>query len=359
MNVLGILCGVGSLLREAQDAGFEVLANMETRTPYITGRHLSWDLNFPNVVLRRDPFVEGEFEGVDLVIGHPPCGSHSQLGMSGQPAHLTKEQREALTAKRQSRIGLLPLFVGQVNVIKPKMFILDNLPKIMKTITPEAWWKSMLPDYRLEFVIMKNWDYGTPQPRQRLWVIGTRRGIKRFRFTPPRGGRLPGPKTAMEAFFGLPVFPYEDVPRIGHVHVQPHLMLTGDYRTTIPDLNVRQATELALGFLSIPPDKAWPYTTRFGRLASKIGRQRLNIHRHSRTITGLPSVHHPITGWPLTGRERARLMDWPDDFHLGNEDTVYDRRALMRLTLLTGKAVPSGFPRYLLPQIRRHLRRHG
>jgi len=50
-------------------------------------------------------------------------------------------------------------------------------------------------------------------------------------------------------------------------------------------------------------------------------------------------------------------MDWPDDFVLGNVNTMYDRTALMRLTLFTGKAVPSGFPRYLMPQLIKHLRR--
>lgn len=136
-------------------------------------------------------------------------------------------------------------------------------------------------------------------------------------------------------------------------------MLTGDYRTTRDDgLSVSMASQLALGFLSIPPNKAWPYRTARGRIAVKIGRSRLPIDEKSRTITGLPSIHHPITGWPLTARERARLMDWPDDFHLGNEETVYNRYALMRLTLFTGKAVPSAFPRYLLPQVLEHLEKH-
>lgn len=84
---------------------------------------------------------------------------------------------------------------------------------------------------------------------------------------------------------------------------------------------------------------------------------RVRVDNRSKVLTGLPSIHHPWTGWPLTPRERARLMDWPDDFMLGSETTNYDRRTLMRLTLFTGKAVPSAFPRYLIPQIIKHLRR--
>jgi site-specific DNA-cytosine methylase len=360
MRVVGVLAGVGSLLREAQDVGFEVVGNLEPRAPYSTGRHLGWDLNFSVPLIRKPEQVDQmrNWYRPDLVIGHPPCGAHSQLGNSGQPAHKTTEERRAMQAVRHARAGELPLFVQQVALIKPKVFVLDNLPKILSTVAPREWWESALPRYDLQFITMMNWDYGIPQLRKRLWVVGTRKPRPPFRFKPTKK-RLAGPRTAMEAWEGLSWKPWENDKSIGHVHVDPDKMLTGDYRTTVEGLNVKMASQLALGFLSIPPDKAWPYITRFGRLAVKIGRQRLAYEKYSRTITGLPSIHHPMTGWPLTARERARLMGWPDDFHLGGPDAEYNRTELMRLTLFTGKAVPSGFPKYLLKQIVTYLEKHG
>jgi site-specific DNA-cytosine methylase len=360
MRAIGLLAGVGSLLREARDAGFTIDANVETRRVYTIpwAKALSWDLNFPKVPLISDPRLIIPNARPDLIIGHPPCGAHSQLGNSGQPAHLTTEVRRAMQKVRHQRVGLLPFYVEQVSVMKPRMFVLDNLPKILGTVAPEEWWRTVLPDYRLTFIIMLNWDYGTPQLRKRLWVVGARKPMKPFVLVPPNK-RLTGPATALEAFEGLPWEPWLDLPELGHVHIAPDDRLTGDYRTTTKDLNVTRASELALGFLSIPPNTAWPYLTRFKRLAVKIGRQRIPHDGRSRTITGLPSVHHPLTGWPLTPRERARLMDWPDNFKLGTADLDgYSRRELMRLTLLTGKAVPSGFPRYLLPQILNHLEKN-
>lgn len=364
LSAVGLLAGVGSLLREARDAGFTVLGNIETRRVYTIpwARALSWDQNFPDTPLvgrwDESKIWTPNFVKPDLVIGHPPCGSHSQLGNSGQPAHLTTEVRRAMQAVRHKRVGLLPFYVEQVNAMQPRMFVLDNLPKILKTVTPIEWWESVLPKYRLTFITMLNWDYGTPQLRKRLWVVGARKPMPAFTLREPKG-RLKGPTTALEAFAGLSWEPWLDDPNIGHVHVAPDDRLTGDYRTTIKGLNVTCASQLGLGFLSIPPNTAWPYLTRFDRLAVKIGRSRLPFNGRSRTITGLPSVHHPMTGWPLTPRERARLMDWPDDFHLGNSELDgHDRRELMRLTLLTGKAVPSGFPRYLLPQIINHLEKN-
>ena len=362
MRAVGLLAGVGSLLREAQDVGFEVVGNFETRGPYHTGRHLSWDLNFPDVpLIRKAEHMDGlgyaNWYRPDLIIGHPPCGAHSQLGNSGQPAHKTTEERRAMQAVRHARAGLLPLFVEEVARLKPRAFVLDNLPKILGTVAPKDWWAAALPKYNLTFIIMMNWDYGIPQLRKRLWVVGTRKPLPVFNFKPTTK-RLKGPKTSMEAFEGLSWQPWLNDHEIGHVHVGPDAMLTGDYRTTVEGLSVTMASQLGLGFLSIPPDKAWPYITRFGRLAVKIGRQRLAFQKYSRTITGLPSIHHPMTGWPLTARERARLMGWPDNFYLGNSSVEYNRTELMRLTLFTGKAVPSGFPKYLLQQLVPFLEKH-
>lgn len=358
MLAYGLLCGVGSLLREAQGAGFDVLGNFETRPPYRTALDLSWDLNFPDV-----PFTNGalEFErygDADLAIGHPPCGSHSILGNSSARIDtMSDAERIAYFTRRNSNTGLLPLFTEEVNRLKPRAFMLDNLPKILDTAAPPAWWAKALPKYHLTYVVMTNWDYGTPQLRERLWVIGIRKPGKPFVFKPAKK-RLPGPMTTWEAIRDLPWHPNENDASLGHVHVAPDRMLTGDYRTTTTT-SVTQAVQLGLGFLSIPADRLWPYRTRAGRITFKIGRQRLDLNKRSRVLSGLPSLHHPLTGWPLTPRERARLMDWPDDFQLGNAATLYDRRALMRLTLFTGKAVPSGFPRYILPQLRTHLRRRG
>jgi site-specific DNA-cytosine methylase len=361
MRAIGLLAGVGSLLREAQDAGCAVVGNVESRGPYATALDLSWNHNFPHAEFHRslneDDGIPDEWFDADIALGHPPCGSHSTLGNSGaRTDSMDAETRKKFFAERDADMGLLPQFINYVNLLKPRSFALDNLAKILRTSAPEAWWKTMLPKYHLTFVVMRNWDYGTPQRRERLWVIGVRKPGKPFVFTPPEK-RLKGPKTIMAALKGLDWEPWKNDPSTGHVHVEPNVMLTSDYRTTIKGQRATRAVQLATGFLSIPPSRAWPYLTDKGRLAVKIGRLRPEMSRHAPVVTGLPALHHPLTGWPLTARERARLMDWPDDFVLGNEDTTYDRRTLMRLILYTGKAVPSRFPRHLIPQLLKHVRR--
>jgi site-specific DNA-cytosine methylase len=83
---------------------------------------------------------------------------------------------------------------------------------------------------------------------------------------------------------------------------------------------------------------------------------RLLLDGKSRVISG-GTLQHPLTGLAITARERARLMDWPDTFKLWDGQRIFNRSYHARLQLFTGKAVPSRFPRYLIPQILAHLKR--
>jgi site-specific DNA-cytosine methylase len=118
------------------------------------------------------------------------------------------------TVAARSTRALLPDFIEAVNLFKPRSFALDNLPKILGTSAPKEWWQAQLPKYHLTFIVMLNWDYGTPQRRERLWVVGIRKPGKPFVFTPPRT-RLAGPTTALEAFEGLGWEPVDRHPRHG------------------------------------------------------------------------------------------------------------------------------------------------
>lgn len=358
---IGLLAGVGSLLREAQDAGCKIVGNLETRRQFYGGLDLSWNLNFPEADFwPREEQLEDVRKrwqaDVDLVVGHPPCGSASSLGNSKASIDtMNDEQRERYHAKRRSYLGLLPLFCEGVNALQARAFALDNLPKILRTSAPPEWWQAQLPKYHLTFLTIVNGDYGTPQRRERLWVVGVRKPGKPFVFKAPKPVKSPSVEEALE---GLNWRPWRDDKRIAHVHVSPELLLNMDYRTTTQgEPKVSETATLAAGFLSLPPKCAWPYITQAGRLATKIGRARSAWEVPSPVLTGLFSAHHPITGWPMTPRERARLMDWPDDFALGNEQTQYNVLNLRRLIHYTGKAVPSAFPRVLFPQLLKHIGR--
>lgn len=314
-----------------------------------------WDANFGAPFYSDPADIPNHWKGADLAIGHPPCGSFSALGQSVASLDLSEEEREARKAKRSSRVGLIPLFIELVNKYRPKIFALDNLEKALKRL-PKSWWREQLPKYKLTFLVINNWDYGSPQgKRVRLWVIGVR-GKKRFQLKEPRT-RLEGPRTGWEAIEDLPWWPWEDDPEFGHWHLpagsKPNASYWGWDHTEYE--HYEELGKVAKGFLSIPVHSHWPYRNRQGRHTHKPARTRISMEAPARTLSGRETLFHPLSGWPLTIRERARLMGWPDDFGLGEHELT--RSNFVKDTLLTGKAVPSEFPRWLIPQLRKHLRR--
>lgn len=364
MRAIGLLAGVGTLLREAQEAGFDVVGNVDVRSYFRTAPWV-WESNFDSPFISDLNGLENapdDWYEADLALGHPPCGRQSSLGFGGVPRELSDEERQRRHDRRASDQGLLPLFTALVRKFRPRVFALDNLPKILKKAAPKEWWESELPDYRLTFLTIVNWDYGCCQKRPRLWVIGTR-SKKAFSFRPTKT-RINGPKTALEAFGDLPWEPWIDVPELAHVHRSPEARPIGGFWCQNLEGEryfIKHLTELASGFISIPSGMNWPYISQKGRPTHKMGRVRVHPDRPAATVTGGggggDNLLHPLTGWPLTPRERARLMGWPDDFVLWNSSEPFDDTVHRKLVQITGKAVPSEFPRYLIPQLRRHLRR--
>lgn len=361
MKAVGFLAGAGSLLHECRAAGLRVVGNMDPR-PYYRTAPWVWPANFSEPFVGKveniDQECRDDWHGADIALGHPPCGTFSVLGNSAARVErfTTDESRAEWHQARRKNTGLLPLFINLVTKFKPKVFALDNLPKMMKAFGEEQW-NEALPEYRITYIVMTNFDYGSCQVRKRLWVIGTL-GKKRFRFRPPEG-RLPGPKTAWEAISDLPWQPWEDIPELDHVHHLIQSKPIGGYWARSADgerFAIDDMMRYAAGFLRLPPGGLWTYQNNHGRYTHKPARARLILTRPSRTLSGNETLNHPFTAWPLTVRERARIMGWPDDFKLG-DGRLLDRKAITALVRVTGRAVPSEFPRYLIPQLIEHVRK--
>lgn len=134
--------------------------------------------NFPAV-----PFINkdlanvnrGEFDElicnneVDLVIGGPPCQGFS----------LANKKRNKV--KDDPRNKLFYEFVKVVEWYKPKSFVMENVKgllsmqggKVIKTIM-ESFYDA---GYNAEYKILKASNYGTPQVRERVFVIGYRKDL--------------------------------------------------------------------------------------------------------------------------------------------------------------------------------------
>ena len=129
-------------------------------------------------------FIDGkEFNGkVDIFVGGSPCQSFSAIG-----------KRKGLNDTRGT------LFYDYARLVKeicPKVFIFENVPGMLNHDGGKTW--SIIRKtfeelgYKLFFRVLNSMDYGMPQDRKRLFVLGFKDKNASFSF--PKGTKL---KTTM------------------------------------------------------------------------------------------------------------------------------------------------------------------
>jgi DNA (cytosine-5)-methyltransferase 1 len=118
----------------------------------------------------------------DLIIGGPPCQGFSPLG----------RDRDDVSRARMN--GLWEHYLDAVRSIRPKAFVIENVPEFQKSaqfaqllslIKSDA----ELSDYGVAFGVLNAADYGVPQGRRRGIFVAVR-GVGE---DTPEGRRLPWP----------------------------------------------------------------------------------------------------------------------------------------------------------------------
>ncbi|MCI4679622.1 DNA cytosine methyltransferase [Rhodoblastus acidophilus] len=103
---------------------------------------------------------------IDLIIGGPPCQSFSASGRraGGAPGRL------------DSRGTLFEAYCRIVGAVRPKAFLFENVRGILGTSKGEDWAAIVKTfgqlGYRINYRILDALDYGAPQQRERLVLVG-------------------------------------------------------------------------------------------------------------------------------------------------------------------------------------------
>ncbi|PZU97964.1 MAG: DNA (cytosine-5-)-methyltransferase [Pseudanabaena sp.] len=182
-RVLDLFCGAGGLSLGFQDAGCNIIGGLDINPHAIRTHHK----NFPNTILdlpatdiTQLDFSQLNLEpgDIDILIGSPPCQVFSAVGI-GKMRHLGRTPEEDL------RSLLYLYFVEFLNYFRPYFFVMENVNTLKnKPIfsrmceefsngTREI--KKGYPRYDIEYQILLSADYGVPQLRKRLFVIGKRK----------------------------------------------------------------------------------------------------------------------------------------------------------------------------------------
>jgi len=206
MKVISLFSGAGGLDIGFEQAGFEVVVAVET------------DPSCCNTLRKNKPnlkVIEGDVSkitGVEilnaagikrseaaLVIGGPPCQSFSLAG-----------KRMGLDDERGS---MILEFSRLVHEILPKAFVMENvkgmlnwengkaLEAVLNEFKEPAKYQNKKYTYDVSYSILNAVDYGVPQKRERLFIVGNRLG-KDFEFPSPTHG-------ALDLFDREPKLPYK------------------------------------------------------------------------------------------------------------------------------------------------------
>lgn len=242
-----------------------------------------------------------EFPQADVVIGGPPCQGFSPLNMTG------------VGLERRS---LWKQYLRALDDARPSLFVMENVPELLRSSEYESFCRSARRrGYVVEGRILNAADFGVPQTRRRAIVIGSRVGQPTWpEASHSQNGdadfNLPPWRTFRDAVHGLPLQPTN---KNWHNSRNPTALSVERYKT-IPNEGEGRF-DLAERRPDITPAcwlrKTSGSTDVFGRLWW--GRPSFTI----RTEFFKPEKGrylHPSEHRPITLREGARCMSFPDDF---------------------------------------------
>lgn len=343
-RMLGVTSGIGSMMIPARfdkdlKKKIEVVGNVEWRTYYKESKLFEKNFGVP-FWSTMDEIPNESLKDIDIVMGHPECGSYSIL-----------KRDKVLLGGDESDIGD---FINKISVIKPKFFLMDDLYGSLVSYNYEFYAKN-LPGYDIFFEPISNYNYGNIQKnRKRFFIVGARKDMN-FTFVP---GELED--HGITVWDRIGDLGETDNPDLGHVHYGDAMATSWKLRddgSFSSDGRPLTYAELAEEFKKMAPGICPKYYNKKNEQKTRIGYVKLRKDGHSNVLygggaQGFPGAFHPETGMPLTVRERARIQGFPDEYNLVVDDSCYQTiNQKINLELkATGKAMPVEFCRYATKQ---------
>ena len=322
LKVIDLFSGAGGLSQGFRDAGFDVISAVEI------DKNLSqtYRENFKKTKIFEEDITKVNSNyllvnksNVDVVVGGPPCQGFSMSG---------KRIRSNGIFLNDKRNKLFKEFVRVIKDLKPKIFLMENVPGILNIYKGKtknqilSIFKSIGYDTKVKILLAA--DYGVPQLRKRAFFIGNNLGIDPEFLFPPKIKKeyvtveeaiydLPFTKSGQGEFESKydkkPITEYQKIMRrnakslFNHISTKHDdkvlkimkMLKEGQGRNNLPK-NLQTKSIHSGSYMRIVKNKpAYTITTRFD--TPPVGR-----------------VTHPKADRAITAREAARLQSFPDDF---------------------------------------------
>jgi DNA (cytosine-5)-methyltransferase 1 len=328
-TAIDLFAGSGGLTEGLKTAGFTVIAAVEIDPLAVK----TYSKNHPEVVvfetdirklkcrtmMRKVRKKKGE---IDLLAGCPPCQGFSTLKTLNGSAQVEDKRND-----------LVFEYLRFVREIRPKAIMLENVPGLASDKRMEKLSKALEElGYECQFEVLDAQEFGVPQRRRRLILVGSLYGKVGF------GRRTIKPKTVWQALRGLSsrkrTDPLHDVrPSKRSDRITELIALipkNGGSRSSLPRRMKLRCHRRSTGFKDVYGRMAWK------KVAPTITTGCVNPSK-GRFL-------HPVANRAITLREAAVLQSFPRSYFFSLEKGKFAVAALI------GNALPPEF-------IRRHARK--
>lgn len=305
MRVVSLFSGAGGLDLGFKMAGHEIIwANDLYEDAVETYKHNLGD----HIVCEDISKIDAEeIPECDIIIGGFPCQGFSVANMK---RHETDE-----------RNALYKQLIRVIDAKKPKFFLAENV-KGLTNLAKGSVFQMILSDfsalgYKVSYRVLNAADYGVPQTRQRVIIIGVRNDVD-FEYI------FPNPTNSKDGKNGLPQW-----------------ISVGEAMSVIPDPDLPN---------DLPNHDYSKYKLQFN---GYLGHRALDPEKPAPTVTargdnkgGVVILPHPNAQRRMSCRELAAVQSFPLDYEFsGNRSSVY-RQIGNAVPPLLGYAVANVFNQY-------------
>lgn len=280
-TLIEVCAGCGGLSAGFIEAGFEPLLLNEIDQKCCE----TLKINHPNVKVDCGSMVDLDLTPyvgkVDILLGGVPCQSFSSAG-----------HRKGLD---DTRGDLIIQFRQLVDQVLPRVFLIENVKGLLnhekgKTLQKVLSNLNISNDYDIQYQVLNAWDYDVPQKRERVFIVGIRKGYN-LKFDYP----IASPKRPVlkDVLVNCP-------PSQGYTY---------------------SAVKEAVMKL-VPPGGCWvnlPIDIQKSYMGKRGIARRLSMDEPCLTLTTSPNQTQtercsPVETRPLTIREYARIQTFPDNY---------------------------------------------
>ena len=336
IEVIDLFSGCGGLSLGFEQAGFRIVKAVE----YDKEISNSYKLNHRDTIMVNDDIRNvdnsetfNDCKNVKVIIGGPPCQGFSMAGARIRNGFVD-----------DPRNYLFKHYLNIVKLVKPKIFILENVKGILTINNGKIFEeiKKAFEDpknfdghpYKIQYKVMKTVEYGIPQKRERVIIIGSlfdfdlESEIEETRKNILKTNKTFFDKVSVwDAISNLPNPTDDGNVMLNEYNNDYQKYLSSKNRKTYNHITTKHSDKAINRIAKIEINENYKKLDENIKSVHSGSYGRLDPNKPAQTITtrfDTPSggrFIHPFENRTITPREAARIQSFPDSFRFDGTKT--------------------------------------